>query len=91
MTALGAAWTSARAARPARTPRTPVLLLLVAWVGAHLPAWAKVRTTIMQLTAFGFFGYAAFQHSVIAGCITVGASLLIFEAFSGDAKPRSRR
>lgn len=88
MTALGVAWAQARAQRPARPARTPVLLLLVAWVGAHLPAWAKVRTTIMQLTAFGFLDYAAFQHSVIAGCVAVGVSLLILEALSGDTKPR---
>ena len=85
---VGLAWRGARSARPTRPARTPLLLLLVAWAGAHLPAWSKVRTTVMQLTAFGFLDYAAFQHSTITGCVAVGVSLLILEALSGDTKPR---
>lgn len=87
MTAVDAAWAAGRATRPARPPRTPLLLLFVAWCGRHLPAWSKVRTAVMQVTAFGFLDYAAFQHSLIAGCVAVGASLLVLEALSGD-RPR---
>jgi hypothetical protein len=87
MTALGVAWAKGRTARPARPPRTPLLLLFAAWCGRRLPAWSKVRTTVMQVTAFGFLDYAAFQHSTITGCVAVGVSLLILEALSGD-RPR---
>lgn len=87
MTGIGLAWTQARTARPARPPRTPLLLLFAAWCGRHLPAWSKVRTAVMQTAAFGFLSYAGFQHSVIAGCITVAVSLLVLEALSGD-RPR---
>lgn len=41
----------------------------------------------MQVTAFGFLDYAAFQHTLISGCVAVGVSLLILEALSGD-RPR---
>lgn len=89
MTALGVAWAQARAQRPARPARTPVLLLLVAWVGAHLPVWSKVRTTVLQLTAFGFLDYAVFTYVGHGwGYAAIGVTLLILEALSGDTKPR---
>jgi hypothetical protein len=42
----------------------------------------------MQVTAFGFLDYAAFQWSMIAGCVAVGVSLLVLEALGGDGGPR---
>lgn len=88
MTTVPGVWAQARAARPARPPRTPVLLLLVAWVGAHLPAWAKVRTTVLQLAAFGFLDYAVFTYVGHGwGYAAIGVTLLVLEALSGD-RPR---
>jgi hypothetical protein len=91
MTSIGLAWAQARAGRPARATRTPVLLLFVAWVGRHLPTFARARTSVMQVAAFGFLDYAAFQHSVIAGCVAVGVSLLVLETLlSMDTKGTRR-
>lgn len=89
MTTVGLAWQQARAGRPARTTRTPLLIMFVAWCGRHLPTVARARTALMQVTAFGFLDYAAFQHSLITGCVAVGVSLLILEALmSADPRPR---
>ena len=90
MTTVGLAWRQARAGRPARVARTPLLLLFVAWCGRHLPTVARARTAVMQVSAFGFLCYAAFQHSTIVGCVAVGVSLLVLEALMG-ADPRPRR
>jgi hypothetical protein len=62
--------------------------MFVAWIGRHLPTWERARTTVMQTTAFGFLDYAAFQHSVITGCVAVGVSLLILEALTTPKGPR---
>ena len=89
MTSVSLAWAQARAGRPARVARTPLLLLFVAWCGRNLPTWARARTAVMQVTAFGFLSFAAFQHSIIAGCVAVGVSLLVLEALMGaDGKAR---
>jgi hypothetical protein len=83
VTGYALAWQQARTARPERKPRRPLLLALVGWLAARLPAWSKVRTAAMQITAFGFLDYAAWQWSTIAGCVAVGVSLLILEALGG--------
>lgn len=74
------AWRQARAGRTTTSRTTPALILLVAFLGRHLPSWRKARTSVMQTAAFGFLCYAAWQHSVIAGCVAIGVSLLILEA-----------
>lgn len=81
---MGGAWAQARAARPARKPRTPLLLALVAYIGRVLPTWSKVRTTVMQVTAFGWLTWSAWQWSPIAGGVTIALSLLILETFGGS-------
>jgi hypothetical protein len=86
--ALRAAWTDGREIREAnerrRRQRQAILVTLFTWLGQHLPRWKKVRTATMQVTAFGFLDFAAFQHSVWLGCVAVGVSLLILEYLGGD-------
>ena len=90
MTTITGTWAQARAGRPARVARTPLLLMFVAWCGRHLPTVARARSAVMQIGAFGFLCYAAFQWDTIAGFVAVGVSLLVLEALlSADArKPR---
>lgn len=89
MTTAGLAWRQARAGRTARAPHTPVLIMLAAWAGAHLPTVAKTRSAVMQVAAFASLTYAAFQWSTIAGFVAVGVSLLVLEALM--APPRGAR
>lgn len=84
---LSSAWTQGRAARKPRSS-APLLLRAVAWAGRTLPTWRRARTAVMQVTAFGFLDYAAFQWTMIAGCVAVGVSLLVLEALGGDGGPR---
>jgi fatty acid desaturase len=86
-TTIGGAWAQGRAARKPRTS-APLLLRAVAWAGRTVPPWRRVRTAVMQLTAFGFLDYAAWQWSMIAGCVAVGVSLLVLEALGGDGGGR---
>lgn len=90
MTTAALAWAQARAGRPARAKqaRTPLLIVLVAWVGRHLPSWDKARSAVTQVAAFASLTYAAFQWSSIAGFVAVGVSLLILDALTETKGPR---
>ncbi len=91
MVSIGATWAGARAARKTRPARTPLLIRLVTWFASVLPSWPKVRTTVMQVAAFGFLDYAAWRWSLIAGCAAIGVSLLILEALGSDVPKRGGR
>jgi len=91
MTTVGVAWAQARAGRPARAARPPLLLALVAWLARHLPAFAKARTAVMQLAAFGLIDYAVWEYVGRGwGFAAAGLSLLVLETLlSADTrKPR---
>lgn len=84
MVSIGATWAATRPARRPRPQRTPLLALFVAWLARSLPTWKRFRTTIMQVTAFAFLDFAAWQWSLIAGCVAVGVSLLVLEALGHE-------
>ena len=88
MTTIGATWTATRAARPARPARTPLLLARVTWVARSLPAWGRVRTTVLQVAVFAFVDYSIWQWNDLVGYAAIGASLFLIEAFSGDRRAR---
>lgn len=86
MTTVAEAWTAARAPRRIRPARRPVLLMLVAWLGAHLPSWRKARTAVMQWAAFAAIDTGLFGWHWIAGAVGVGVSLLVLEALGERAR-----
>jgi hypothetical protein len=91
MTSMTEAWAGARAARRVRPARTPILLVLVRFFASVLPSWPKVRTTVMQVAAFGFLSYAVWGWSHLLGYAAIGVSLFILEALSGDMPKRGTR
>jgi len=91
MVTIGATWTQARAARRERPARVSVVRLMVAWLARVLPAWPRVRTTVMQLGAFGFLDYAAWHwKGAVLGCVAIGVSLFVLEALTGEPKRGGR-
>lgn len=88
MTSIGVAWTQARATRRTRPARTPMLVMFVTWLARVLPSWRRARTTVMQLAGFAFLDFAAWQWSMLAGCVAVGVSLFVLEALSGGGDRR---
>lgn len=91
MTSITEAWAGGRTARRTRPARTPILFVLVRFFASVLPSWAKVRTTVMQVTAFGFLSYSVWGWSHLAGYAAIGVSLFILEALSGESPKRERR
>jgi hypothetical protein len=93
MTTLASSWSQARGAREVRPARPPLLLLFVSWLARHLPAFAKVRTVVMQFAAFGLADYAVWEyvgHGWGFGAIAV--SLLVLETLlSADVRGKARR
>lgn len=85
MTDFALIWRQGRAARAARVskPRTSVLGLLVAYLAQHAPAWQRVRTAVLAFLGFGFIDYGLWSWHLIAGCVGVGVSLLLWEALGG--------
>jgi hypothetical protein len=83
---IAASWAQARAARPARARRASLILALVAVLGRRLPEARRVRSTVMQLTAFGWLCWSAWQYSPTAGGIAIGISLFVIEALSDGGK-----
>lgn len=86
MTDLALAWRQGRSARAAAHGRNhkTVAVRLASLAGRYLPAWKRVRTTAMQVSAFGFLDFAAWRWSLIAGCIAIGLSLLVLEYLGGE-------
>jgi len=76
------AWRKARAERRPVT-HTPLLLLLVAYAGRKLPSWRRVRTAVMQWSAFAAGTTALWGVDWRAGLAGVFVSLLCLEALGG--------
>lgn len=85
MTSASEVWSTGRASRRAARPsRLPALVILIRWLARVLPSWPTARRVVMQLAAFGFLDYAAWQwKGVILGCVAIGVSLFVVEALSG--------
>jgi hypothetical protein len=64
--------------------RQALLLSFVAFLGRKLPKWKKVRSVTLQVVGLGFLDFAAWQWSVIAGCVAIGLSVLVYEQWGGE-------
>lgn len=83
MVSLAAAWRTGRRERTVR-PRKSLVIAAVVWAAKRLPTWKRIRTAALTAAGFGFIDYALWSWHMIAGCIAVGASLLILEALGGE-------
>lgn len=90
MVSLAAAWREGRETRTRRTG-TPILVKLVRAAARALPTWRRARTATMQVAAFGFLDYAAFQWHSIVGYVAIGVSLLVLEALGSSGAPGGGR
>lgn len=82
------AWQDGRAVQEAqlrrKKKRQALLLSFVAFLGRKLPRWKKVRSVTLQVVGLGFLDFAAWQWSVIAGCVAIGLSVLVYEQWGGE-------
>lgn len=69
-----------------------MLVVFARWLAGVLPSWTAARRVVMQLAAFGFLDYAAWQwKGAILGCVAIGVSLFVVEALSGAPESREVR
>lgn len=80
-----AAYAQQRAARMnnQRPRRTPLLVRAGRLAARALPTWQGIRRFVLSVGGFGCMTAAAWQWSLIAGLVALGASLLILEALTG--------
>lgn len=83
-TTYGAAWVQGRLSHDVvQKQRKSILLTIVSFFAKRLPRWKKFRTTVMQVTGFGFIDFGVFQASHLWGYIAIGVSLIVLDLVSG--------
>lgn len=69
----------AEKARKPRKKRTPLLVRAGQFAARCAPTWQRVRSTVLQVSAFGVIDYGLFEWHPIAGFIGTGVSLLLLD------------
>lgn len=63
-----------------------MLTQIVRLAARRLPAWRRIRTATLQVTAFGFVDYALWGWHHLIGYAAIGVSLFILEALGGERR-----